>query len=296
METFIQVLVNGVLQSGVYMITTIGLAIAVGIVTIINLSHGEFLMIGAFIGYMFYQFLGIDPLISIAMAGTIVFFLGVLTYELSLKKVLDAPEINQLILTFGISIFLHNLAKILAGAKTSFSIHPEPSYAKAWNINLIGDAKLGIGISVSKFIIFIIAIAIILVLFYVLKNTKIGKSMRAVEQNRYGANVVGVNVVNTFRIAFGISVALAAAAGTMLSIVVSVNPDMGFGYTLKAFAIIMMAGLGNLKGVLYASLIMGITESVVGTYIPGGTGWSDGVFFLIILIVLIVKPEGLFKK
>ncbi len=296
METFIQVIVNGVLQSGIYMITTIGLAIAVGIVTIINLSHGEFLMIGAFIGYLFYQILGIDPLISIVLAGMIVFFLGVVTYEVSMKKVLFTPEINQLILTFGISIFLHNLAKILAGAKPSFSLHPEPAYSKAWNINLIGDAKLGIGISVAKFIIFIVALGIVIGLFYILKNTKIGKSMRAVEQNRYGASVVGVNVVNTFRIAFGISVALAASAGVMLCIVVSIDPHMGFGYTLKAFAIIMMAGLGNLKGVLWASLTMGIIESAVGTYVPGGTGWSDGVFFLIILIVLIVKPEGLFKK
>lgn len=288
METLFQVIVNGVLQSGVYMIATLGLALAVGVVGIVNLSHGEFLMVGSFLAVILYQFLGIDPLIAIPIVMLIVFILGIGTYQVSIKKVLNSPEINTLLLTFGISIILSNLAVIYSGSKSEFIITP---VYNTWAVSLGG-----VGVSFSKSIVFIIALASVIILFYVLNKTKIGKSMRAVEQNRYGASIVGVKVGTTFRIAFGVSVALAALAGVMLSIILYAKADMGFPFTLKAFAIIMMAGLGNMKGIIWSSLILGLIESGVGTYIPGGSGWGDGIFFFIILIILIVKPEGIFKK
>jgi branched-chain amino acid transport system permease protein len=287
METLFQVIVNGVLQSGIYMITTLGLALAVGVVGILNLSHGEFLMIGAFLSVILFN-LGIDPLLAIPIVCFVIFILGIGTYKITIKKVIDAPEINQLLLTFGISIIFQNLATIYAGSQEVFIINPVYR-SIAWNIG-------GVGISVSKTIVFIVALGSVIALFYVLNKTKIGKSMRAVEQNRYGASIVGVSVQKTFRIAFGVSVSFAALAGVMLSIILYATPHMGFSFTLKAFAIIMMAGLGNLRGIIWSALILGIIESVVGTYVPGGSGWSDGLFFFIILIILLVKPEGIFKK
>jgi len=287
MTTFIQVLVNGILQSGIYMITTLGLALAVGVVGILNLAHGEFLMVGAFLSVILYGF-GIDPLLSVIIASFIILLLGVGVYEVSLKKVLDSQEVNQLLLTFGISIVFQNIAVLYAGSKEVMAI--DPSYRSlAWDVG-------GVGISFSKTLVFIIALILVLSLFYILNKTKLGKSMRAVEQNKYGSYVVGINAAKIFRISFGISVALAGLAGVLLSIVLYATPFMGFGHTLKAFAIIMMAGMGNLRGILWSAIILGIIESALGTYVPGGSGWSEGIFFFIILIILLVKPEGIFKK
>ncbi|HOJ50405.1 MAG TPA: branched-chain amino acid ABC transporter permease [Spirochaetota bacterium] len=288
MNTFIQVLVNGILQSGTYMITTLGLALAVGVVGILNLAHGEFLMVGAFLSIIFYTVFGIDPLISILIVSLLILLLGIGTYKISLKKVLDSAEVNQLLLTFGISIILQNIAVLYSGSKEVMVINP-PYRDLSWNIE-------GIGISFSKTLVFIIALILVITLFYILNNTKVGKSMRAVEQNRYGAYIVGINADRIFKIAFGVSVGLAGLAGVMLSIILYATPFIGFNYTLKAFAIIMMAGMGNLRGILWSSLILGIIESALGTYVPGGTGWSEGIFFFIILIILLVKPEGIFKK
>ena len=287
MTTFIQVLVNGILQSGIYMITTLGLALAVGVVGILNLAHGEFLMVGAFLSVILYGF-GIDPLLSVIIASFIILLLGVGVYEVSLKKVLDSQEVNQLLLTFGISIVFQNRAVLYAGSKEVMAI--DPSYRSlAWDVG-------GVGISFSKTLVFIIALILVLSLFYILNKTKLGKSMRAVEQNKYGSYVVGINAAKIFKISFGISVALAGLAGVLLSIVLYATPFMGFGHTLKAFAIIMMAGMGNLRGILWSAIILGIIESALGTYVPGGSGWSEGIFFFIILIILLVKPEGIFKK
>jgi len=269
------------------MITTLGLALAVGVVGILNLAHGEFLMVGAFLSVILYGF-GIDPLLSVIIASFIILLLGVGVYEVSLKKVLDSPEVNQLLLTFGISIVFQNIAVLYAGSKEVMAI--DPSYRSlAWDVG-------GVGISFSKTLVFIIALILVLSLFYILNKTKLGKSMRAVEQNKYGSYVVGINAAKIFKISFGISVALAGLAGVLLSIVLYATPFMGFGHTLKAFAIIMMAGMGNLRGILWSAIILGIIESALGTYVPGGSGWSEGIFFFIILIILLVKPEGIFKK
>jgi len=269
------------------MITTLGLALAVGVVGILNLAHGEFLMVGAFLSVILYGF-GIDPLLSVIIASFIILLLGVGVYEVSLKKVLDSQEVNQLLLTFGISIVFQNIAVLYAGSKEVMAI--DPSYRSlAWDVG-------GVGISFSKTLVFIIALILVLSLFYILNKTKLGKSMRAVEQNKYGSYVVGINAAKIFKISFGISVALAGLAGVLLSIVLYATPFMGFGHTLKAFAIIMMAGMGNLRGILWSAIILGIIESALGTYVPGGSGWSEGIFFFIILIILLVKPEGIFKK
>ena len=274
------------LRSGLYSLAAVGLALSVGVIGIVNFAHGEFLMLGAYLGYWLYVSYGIDPLAAIPLGAAAVFALGAAVYRSAIQRVLRAPELNQMLLTFGVSIFLQNLAIILwSGDPRVASV----SY-KAQAVS-VGPFTVGL----PQLVVFAIAMTLTLGLYTVLGRTRIGKAMRAVAQNRLGAGLIGIEVERVYLVAFGISTALAGMAGLMITLQLSVSPFIGLLYTLKAFAIIVIAGLGNINGVIYASLVLGLSEAVVEFYVPQGGGWSEGVFFLLILLVLVVRPRGLFR-
>jgi len=275
-----------VLRSGLYSLAAVGLALSVGVIGIVNFAHGEFLMLGAYLGYWLYVSYGIDPVAAIPLGAAAVFALGAVVYRSAIQRVLRAPELNQMLLTFGVSIFLQNLAIILwSGDPRVASV----SY-KAQAVS-VGPFTVGL----PQLVVFAIAMTLTLGLYTVLGRTRIGKAMRAVAQNRLGAGLIGIEVERVYLLAFGISTALAGMAGLMITLQLSVSPFIGLLYTLKAFAIIVIAGLGNINGVIYASLVLGLSEAVVEFYVPQGGGWSEGVFFLLILLVLVVRPRGLFR-
>lgn len=280
MELFLQTLINGLLQSGIYALVASGLALAVGVVGIVNFAHGEYLMIGAFLAWAASSMLGLDPLLALPFVALAVFGVGALTYRVTIRHVLLAPELNQMLLTFGISILLQNLALMLMGGNTRTVTTPY----QASSINL-GELSIG----GPKAIAFALAALILGALYFVLYRTNLGRQMRAVAQNRRGAQLIGINVDRVYLIAFAASCALAAIAGTLISVLLFASPTVGLVFALKAFAIIVMAGLGNLTGVLWASVILGVSEALVQTYVPGGGGWSDAVFFLMIFVTLIVR-------
>ncbi|MFZ5649954.1 MAG: branched-chain amino acid ABC transporter permease [Bacillota bacterium] len=283
MEVFFQALVNGILRSGLYALTSVGLALSVGVLRIVNFAHGEFLMLGAYLGVFMFVFFGLDPLLSLPVAAAALFALGLFIYRYSIKFVLKAPELNQMLLTFGISVFLQNLALIL------WTGDPRAISSSYRSLTLeLGGINAGMG----RFLTFAIAFLIITALYLLLTRTRAGKAMRAVSQSREGAGLVGIKVEKVYLYTFGLSAALAGMAGVMLSMVLYAQPAVGLEFTLKAFCIVVMAGLGNIGGVIWASLLLGVTESMVGTYLPQGSGWSEGVFFILILAVLIYRSRG----
>ncbi len=276
----------GVLRSGLYSLAAVGLALSVGVIGIVNFAHGEFLMLGAYLGYWLYASYGIDPLAALPLGAAAVFLLGAAIYRSAIQRVLRAPELNQMLLTFGVSIFLQNLAIILWTGDPRVATVPYKAHAVTLGAFTVGLPQL---------IVFALAMGMTLGLYAVLGRTRIGKAMRAVAQNRLGAGLVGVEVERVYLLAFGLSTALAGMAGVMVTLQLSVSPFIGLLYTLKAFAIIVIAGLGNINGVIYASLVLGLSEAFVEFYVPGGGGWAEGVFFLLILLVLLVRPRGLFR-
>ncbi|MCL6610192.1 MAG: branched-chain amino acid ABC transporter permease [Peptococcaceae bacterium] len=283
MEVFFQALVNGMLRSGLYALTSIGLALSVGVLKIVNFAHGEFLMLGAYLGVFLFVFFGVDPLLSLPLAALALFALGAAVYRCTIRHVLGAPEINQMLLTFGISVFIQNMALIL------WTGDPRAINCVYRSVTLhLGGVNAGMG----RFITFTIAFLMIVVLYLVLTRTRTGKAMRAVSQSRDGAGLVGIRVQKVYLYTFGLSAALAGMAGVMLSMVLYAQPAVGLEFTLKAFCIVVMAGLGNIGGVIWASLLLGVAESLVGTYLPHGSGWSEGVFFILILAVLVFRSRG----
>ncbi|MCL6526182.1 MAG: branched-chain amino acid ABC transporter permease [Thermaceae bacterium] len=273
MELLLQTLLNGMLSAGVYALVASGLALAVGVVGIVNFAHGEFLMIGAFISYLLFASRGVDPLVSLGVAAVAVFLIGAISYYGLIRPVLSAPELNQMLLTFGLSVLLQNLALLLFGADTRVVSPPYQGSTLS-----LGGLSFG-GVPLAAFVL---SVLILLGLYWFLGRTRLGLAVRAVAQNRLAPGLLGIETQRVYLLAFGLSAALAGVAGVMLSVMLYASPTVGFAFTLKAFAIVVMAGLGNLRGVLWAALILALAEALVSTYVPGGGGWVEAVFFLVI--------------
>ena len=295
MEALPQTLLFGVLRSGLYALTALGLAISLGVIGIVNFAHGEFVMLGAYLGFWLYLLLsgplGLGPAVSplvivigIPLSGATLYLLATGIYRLTLRPVLRQPELNQMLLTFGLSILLVN--------GTSITLGPQAKDANLdWRFDVfdLGFAS----VTYARMAVFAVCITLVLASYVLLQRSRLGKQMRAVAQNRLGAQIVGIHVDRVYEIAFGMSAALAAAAGVMLVFQTQVSPYLGLGTLLKAFSIVVLAGLGNLTGVLWASLLLGLAEQVVSQYVPGGSALRDGLFFVIIFAVLVARPGGL---
>lgn len=278
-----QVLINGILMSGIYALAASGMALAFGVVKFLNLAHGEFLMLAAYFGIIIFSTFGLDPLLMTPIAFLLFFILGAIFYKILVKPVLNRGELNQLLLTFGLSILLQNLALLLFGGTIRTISVP-------YRTNTISFG--GISFGMARLAVLIIAIILLVGLYQILQHTRVGRSIRAVSQEPEGAALIGIDSESVYLIALGIAIGFAAVAGMMLSVILHAEPMVGFNFTLKSLAVVVVAGLGNIYGVLWASLLLGISESLVSAYLPNGTGWSEAVFFLMILIVLVFRRSG----
>jgi branched-chain amino acid transport system permease protein len=294
-EALPQTLLFGILRSGLYALTALGLAISLGVIGVVNFAHGEFVMIGAYIGFWAYLLmsgpLGLGPavsplviLIGIPVSALALYLIAAGIFRLTLKPVLRQPELNQMLLTFGLSIVVVNAMSI------AFTSQAQDANL-AWRFDLI---DLGfVNVTYSRVAGFAVSALLVAGTYVLLERTRLGKQMRAVAQNRLGAQVVGIPVDRIYEIAFGLSAALGAAAGVMLIFQTQVSPFVGLGTLLKSFSIVVLAGLGNLTGVIWASLLLGIAEQVISQYVPNGAALRDGLFFVLIFVVLLARPGGL---
>ena len=282
--SFFQSFANGILIAGLYAAVTLGLTLVLGVMGIVNFAHGELVMLGAYNTFWLFALLGVDPLLSLAMSGILLFFIGIGIYRFTIRPILKDPPLNQLLLTLGLSIFLQNLAMILWKTDSRSVI---TSYS-GMSLHL-GIVHIGL----TRLITFLIAVALTILLVLFLYKARPGRAMRAVSENNTASWLIGINVQRTYLLAFGVASALAGASGAMVSTIMYTFPMVGFKLSLKAFCILVLGGLGNIPGALFGSLILGLTESFVGTYVPEGSGWAEGISFILIIIILIIKPTGL---
>lgn len=279
----LQALVSGVLASGLYALVSVGLALAIGVIGIVNFAHGEFLMLGAFLTFQLFLSYGLDPSTSLFFVAPAMFLLGAVLYRGTIQYVLKAPELNQMLLTFGIAIVLQNAALLLWGGDPR-TIGDVAYRALGWRV-------AGVSVGAVPLASFLVSTLLIIGLYVVLSRTRIGRAIRAVAQNRTGASLVGLEVNRIYLVAFALSAVLAGIAGVMIGVIQSPTPTVGFAFTLKAFAIVVLAGLGNIRGVLWASVIVAVAESLVATLMPNGDTLRNAVFFAIIFVVLIVRSR-----
>jgi len=279
----LQALVSGVLAAGLYALVSVGLALAIGVIGIVNFAHGEFFMVGAFLTYQLFVSFGIDPVLSLLLVAPALAAIGALLYTSTIRFVLKAPELNQMLLTFGIGIVLQNLALLVWGG--------DPRTIAGITYRSIGYQFAGISVGLGPRAGFVVSLLLVLGLYWMLARTPIGRAMRAVAQNRTGAALVGLEVNRVYLTAFALSALLAGIGGVMIAVIQSPTPTIGLAFTLKAFSIVVVAGLGNVRGVLAASLMVALAESFVATLVPNGDTLRNLVFFAIIFAVLVWRSR-----
>ena len=280
-----QGVVSGVLASGLYALVSVGLALSIGVIGIVNFAHGEFFMVGTFLAYQLYVSFGFDPVLSLLFVAPALFVLGALIYRSTIHYVLKAPELNQMLLTFGIGIILQNLALLVWGGDPR-SISNVPYRSIGYQIG-------GVSVGLVPLASFLISLVLVVLLYVALVRTPLGRAMRAVAQNRVGASLVGLEVDRIYLVAFALSALLAGIGGVMIAVIQSPTPTVGFAFTLKAFAIVVLAGLGNIRGILWASLLVAVSESLVATLVPNGDTLRNAVFFALIFVALIARGRRL---
>jgi branched-chain amino acid transport system permease protein len=273
------VLIYGLQRAGLYAAIAIPMALVLGVVGILNIAHGDFMMMGAYLAYWLSVLYGADPLVAMIPVFVAMFIVGALTYMIMIKHVLDAPEFSQLLLTFGLAMILEQLANLLWTSQPR-KLHVEYASLSA----TIGSFSFG----VFEFVNVAIAILILIALMLFLKRTRVGQAAMAVGQNPRGARLVGINVEQAYLLLFSISVAIVSAIGGLFLARHSIFPLVGSSYTMRSFALIAMAGIGNLPGILFCSLGLGVAESFIMSF-KGYSGWADIVFFALILFVIVAR-------
>ena len=275
-----QVVISGLLAGALYSMVALGLALIYGVMRVINIAHGTILMLGAYTTFWWFRLLGINPYLSLLVALPLMFFLGMFLQRTLVTRVVDAPELSSLLLTFGISIALVNVAQL---AFTS-DLRSVEFLTGAF---LVGPFAL----SKSRLIAFAFAVAITLFAFWFLQKTKLGKAIRATSQSSEVAMVCGINVQRIHLYCFGIASALASAGGSLVAVMIAIQPEMGQVYTFKSFLVIVLGGAGNYPGALLGGMLLGLVEQLSSLFLT--TQVSEAVAYVLLVLVLLLRPTGL---
>ncbi|MBV7332851.1 branched-chain amino acid ABC transporter permease [Chloroflexi bacterium TSY] len=273
-------------MGGFYAVMVLGFSVLWGVMGVINLAHGEYLMIGAYLAWILSTYLGLDPFVSLIVIMPLMFVVGYLLQRLLINRIVERPHLMALLVTFGLGIAMANVVKLIYTA--------DPKYI---NISYGGATEIaGLTFPIVKSLIFIASIIIMFALALFLRRSRLGKSIRAAAQNKNAARIVGIEIHQVYAMTAGICIALTAAAGAMISLTVPVFPFMGPPFTLKAFTITALGGLGRIPGALLGGLVLGLTEVMIARFIPGiGTNLGVATSFVLLVIVLIVRPQGILQ-
>jgi branched-chain amino acid transport system permease protein len=285
MTVFLQSLVSGILVGGVYALIGIGLTLMFGVMRIINFAHGELLMLGMYVTFFAFQLLGLDPFLSIVIVIPALFLVGAVLQKVFIERVLNALPQNQILLTIGLGLVMSNGVMLLF---TSDYRILSTSYSS-------GSVSIG-GISISQplFISFLVTAAITAALYWFLLRTDTGQAIRATAQDREAAQLMGVNVRRMGLLATGLGSALAGTAGALISPTYYIFPQVGGAFTLKAFVIVVLGGMGSVVGATLGGILVGVTESLSAAYVSSGL--KELFVYVLFLLVLVFKPSGLLGK
>jgi len=285
-------LIQGLVLGAVYGMATMGLSLIFGVLKVVNVGHGAFIMVGAFITLWLFNALGINPILAIPVAFVIGMGLGFIFYYTTMQRLIKAPELATLLATFSIGILLEEFIKLIFGSEF-----------RGYNW-VVGKIDIGITVFPMTKLYACIGSALIAALLYMWFNkTRAGSAVRSVVEDSEGARVCGVNVGGAYALSFSLGIGLTVASGVLLTmfIPVGINPYMGGGYTLKAFVIAVLGGLSSPYGAFFGGLVFGLIEN--GSYtifalLPGVEPFALTRFlsFVILLVILLIKPTGILSR
>ena len=281
-EQLVQQLVNGLLIGCVYALIAIGLTLIWGVMNIVNFAHGEFLMLGMFVSFWGYTLWGIDPVFAIPACAVLLFALGLLVYKYAVSKVMGGPMLAQLVVTFGVSIFLANAAVWLW--TPDFRLVDKPLLAGIWEL-------AGIRVSVPKLVTSVGSVLVSGALLLFLKRTKTGKAILATEMNRDSALLMGVNTDRVNALSFAIGSALVGVAGGFLSMYYYIYPQVGGLFGTISFVVVALGGFGSITGAFIAGILVGLVQTLGGYFFD--PAYKYAIVFLLYLLTVWIRPQGL---
>jgi branched-chain amino acid transport system permease protein len=282
---FLQAIVSGLLMGGVYSLMATGLTLIFGVMKVVNLAHGEMMMLGMAISYWLFTLVGIDPYLSIPVSIFLLFLLGFLIQRFLINPILNASEHMQILVTLGVSLILTNSALLLWGPNIR-SVTTGYSLETLW----IGEIVLDL----PRVVAFLFALFFTFLLYLLLRKTELGKAIRASADNPEAALLVGIEVNRIYPISFGIGAACVGAAGSLIIPFYDLTPHVGPSFTMIAFTIIIFGGMGSLSGALIGGLLVGMAESVGAVLLSSSL--KSVVSMTLLVLVLLFKPRGLFGK
>lgn len=281
----LQILTNGLVLGALYACIAVGFSLVWGVLNVINIMHGSFIVLGSYLAWIAYSAMGIDPWFTVAIAAPLFFALGYLIQRGILNRVLAAPVLVTLTLTFGLDLILNN------GMLLAFSA----DFRKLLLDPPLGTVSLaGIVIPVDRLLAMGLALALTLALYLILRHFRVGRAIIAVRMDRDAALLMGVNIKTIYAVAFGLGAAMAGCAGVLLALIFPISPLSAGAYLGKAFVVCVLGGLGSVPGAVLGGLFLGITESIGA--VAFGPEHSVTLSFALLIVFLIFRPHGILGK
>jgi branched-chain amino acid transport system permease protein len=286
--TILDVAIGGLLLGGIYALIAMGLSLQYGVARVLNIAHGEFIMLGAFSTWTLYSIVGINPLLTLVIIGPIIFIIGFLLHQTMFRSLLKSSaspaafEASSLIATFGILFIIQNIALIAWGADIR-------GYSYLTNPVNLGGAIF----PANRLVTLGFAIGLGLAFYLFLVRSRTGKAIRAAAQDPTTAGLMGVNINWVLALCFGLGALMAGLAGTLLSMRVTIMPTMGMQYTIIAIIVVVLGGMGSIPGSFIGGFIIGIIGTIVNFLEPS---LSLAAYYFIFILLLLVRPKGIFGK
>jgi branched-chain amino acid transport system permease protein len=281
----IQVLFEGLAMGAIYALIAMGIALVWGVMNILSFSQGEFMMLAMYLTFYLNQKFGFDPIVSIPFVMIAMFILGMIVYKLLISRALRGPVLSQRLITFALGMVLINIMLMQVGGQ----------YWKVQDLLFSGSIELGfMTLSKQKLVPIAVSVIVTSLLFLFMDKTKIGKSIRATSQDKEAAGLMGVNTENAYMIAFGISAAIAGAAGCALTYYYYISPSVGVPFLIFGFIAVCLGGFGSIGGAFVGGIIMGLVDLFTGTYLS--VSYKYLAVMLIFMLIVSFKPKGLFGR
>lgn len=285
MVLFFQSLINGILLGGIYASYSAGFSLIFGVMGVINIFHGELVMLGAFLTYWIFTLLHIDPFLTLPISFCSLFIFGYFVQRFVINRVVEAPPMISYILTFGIHLIV---------AYTALWVWTADFRTVSTSYSGMSANIVGIIIPYARLATFLLAIIVVAGLHFLLHRTEIGRAIQATAQDKEIARLMGVNIGRIYAITFAIGAAITGIAGSLISTYFIIFPQMGLSYTIVAFCVVVLGGMGFIPGALYGGLILGVVQSLAATYLSAGL--SGALTFILLFFMLILRPAGILGK
>jgi branched-chain amino acid transport system permease protein len=280
------IIISGLLLGGIYALLSVGLSLQYGVARVLNVAHGEFIMVGAFITYWLFSSVNLNPLVCLVISGPVCFILGWIVYKALFQTLMNASpsldifEGKSMLASFGLLYVIQNIARIIWGSENR-------------GIVFLNQAVTGWDIPLNRLVALGIVIVLAVILYYFLARTRMGKAIRASTQDRTTAGLMGVNIHRVLAICFALGVGLAGMAGVLISTILAIQTSMGLSYMVIALIVVVLGGLGSISGAMIGGLILGLISALVTYFQPSFTMIA---YYIIFIALLLVRPKGIMGK